>query len=114
MLTIRQLCIDAYALAKSKGWHSNPNPVESIWKFLGNIHGEVSEAWEEARKPDFDPKRTYYRADGKPEGLPAELADVIIRTCDTAQALGIDLEAAIQEKHAYNKTRTFRHGGKRA
>lgn len=29
-------------------------------------------------------------------------------------ALGVDVEARIEEKHAYNKTREKRHGGKRA
>jgi hypothetical protein len=33
---------------------------------------------------------------------------------DTCQRYGIDLEAALQVKMAYNKTRPCRHGGKRA
>ena len=100
-----------HAIATSKGWHDGSG---DIWKWLGNVHGEVSEAWEEARKPDFEPQRTYYRDDGKPEGLQAELADIVIRVMDTAAALGIDLEAAIATKSSYNETRPMRHGGKRA
>lgn len=101
-----------YGVSKSKGWHVSATP--DIWKFLGNLMAEAAEAWEEARKPDFDPTRTYYRDDGKPEGLPVELADVVIRAMDTAEAFGIDLEAAIAEKSAFNETRSMRHGGKRA
>ncbi len=48
----------------------------------------------------------------KPEGLPSELADIIIRTVDFAATRGIDLDKAVAEKVAYNETREFRHGGK--
>lgn len=50
----------------------------------------------------------------KPEGIPAELADIVIRVMDCAVRYGIDLGAEIELKHAYNKTRPFRHGGKRS
>ncbi len=49
----------------------------------------------------------------KPEGIPSELADVVIRVFDMCGYYGIDLEAAIKEKMAYNKTRPFKHGGKK-
>lgn len=52
------------------------------------------------------------REDGKPEGFPTELADVVIRCMDLADAMGIDLWAEMERKHAYNRTRTRRHGGK--
>ena len=50
----------------------------------------------------------------KPEGVPSELADVVIRALDAAGAWGIDLETVIEEKLAYNVTRGHRHGGKAA
>lgn len=50
--------------------------------------------------------------DEKPEGVPSELADVVIRIADMCGLYGIDLEAAIIEKMAYNKSRPYRHGGK--
>ena len=50
----------------------------------------------------------------KPEGFPIELADILIRVFDLAEAWDIDLEAALQEKMAYNETRAYRHGGKYA
>lgn len=109
--TMRDWQEHVYETSASKGWHGGP---PDIWKFLGNLMAESAEAWEEARKADFDPKRTYYRDDGKPEGLAAELADVVIRALDTAQTYGIDLEAAIEEKDRFNQTRPMRHGGKRA
>ena len=141
--TIREWQKAVYANATARGFHSGDDPAASIWKALGNLHGEISEAWEEARQPDFDPTLVYCgdgrdcpwnaasqavggdevalgnalasaREGVKPDGFAIELADVAIRLMDTAEMFGIDLEAAIAIKHEYNGTRDFRHGGKRA
>jgi NTP pyrophosphatase (non-canonical NTP hydrolase) len=50
----------------------------------------------------------------KPEGFAVELADCIIRILDMAEAYGFDMERIISLKHEYNKTRPYRHGGKKA
>ena len=42
-----------------------------------------------------------------------ELADVIIRVLDYCGYAGIDIDAAISQKHEYNRTRPYRHGGKK-
>lgn len=49
----------------------------------------------------------------KPEGVAIELADAIIRILDYCGEAGIDIEEAIAIKHEYNKTRPYRHGGKK-
>jgi NTP pyrophosphatase (non-canonical NTP hydrolase) len=49
--------------------------------------------------------------EGKPEGVPSELADLIIRVLDYSEEHGINLLHHIIEKMAYNDTREVRHGG---
>lgn len=82
---------------------------------------EIAEAAEEVRT-NHAPSEIYYNTDAKadsgalakPEGVPSELADTVIRMMDFAGHYGIDLETAIAEKMAYNETREYRHGGKSA
>lgn len=50
----------------------------------------------------------------KPEGVGSELADILIRLVDTADAFGVDLAAEYHRKMAYNRTRSYRHGGQAA
>lgn len=88
---------------------------------------ELAEALEEYRagKPNI-----YYNVEGeeilyadgeacekherrKPEGVAVELADCMIRILDYCGHAGIDIEEAIRIKHEYNKTRPYRHGGKK-
>jgi NTP pyrophosphatase (non-canonical NTP hydrolase) len=54
----------------------------------------------------------YTEVDGKPEGVAAELADVVIRCLDYAAIYDIDLGFVMQQKLMYNTTRPFRHGNK--
>lgn len=50
----------------------------------------------------------------KPEGFFVELADDVIRIMDTMVANQESLEWFLRLKDAYNKTRPYRHGGKKA
>ena len=50
---------------------------------------------------------------GKPDGIAVELADCIIRILDYCGEEDIDIEEFIKIKHEYNKTRPYKHGGKR-
>jgi NTP pyrophosphatase (non-canonical NTP hydrolase) len=121
---IIDLTDEAHRTAVSKGWHEVPvcaekgelgQPpqdvnVDRLGSLLALVHSEVSEALECVRRGEYAGTT---REDGKPEGLPSELADIVIRVMDISGALGINLDSAIRRKMNFNATRPHRHGGKR-
>ena len=106
-MKINKLIEDSHNLSVSKGWHQTERLLPEL---LCLIHSEVSEALEEYRKGKGIDE--IYYIDGKPEGIPIELADVIMRITDLCGLHNIDLEEAISIKIKYNKTRPHRHGKK--
>lgn len=94
--------------AKAHGWYETPRQPGEL---LMLITCEAAEAMEEIRN-GHAMTETYYDEKGKMQGVPSELADIVIRVMDMAEFYSIDLEAAIAEKHAYNVQRPYKHGGK--
>lgn len=93
--------------AVSHGWWDQEREFGTICML---ITSEIAEAFEHFR----DGKPAHFLVDGKPDGIAVELADVVIRVMDYFGYMGWDLEKTILEKHEYNKTRPYKHGGKKA
>lgn len=114
-MTIQELCEQAHAASRAKGWYDTDGGKRNIGELISLVHSELSEALEDWRNGDME---TAYEATGsgaqKPVGFASEMADVVIRVGDLCAYLGIDLERAIEEKMAFNTTRPYRHGNKRA
>ena len=83
-------------------YHGDVRDVRHILSLLMLVTTEVAEAAEAVRNGL------------QLEQFAAELADIIIRTIDCAEALGLDIEGAVLSKMKKNADRSFRHGGKRA
>ena len=131
MMTIRRMQVEAFRTALEKGWWDfarrpevpvveSPSDLDlailtaNIPEKLMLIVTEAAEAMESYRDASH-PILEEWCSDGqKPEGLPSELSDIVIRVADLSGALGIDLEGAVERKLAYNRTRSHRHGNKRA
>ena len=109
MKTIRKWSYEIHQNAVEHGWWENGS--RNIPELLMLVVSEVSEALEAFRRDEME---THYTPEGKPEGFWTELSDAVIRIMDLAGAYNVDLEHVIALKHEYNKTRSYRHGGKRA
>ncbi len=104
--SIKEWQKEVYSLAKEKGWY---NPPKSKGESILMIMTELAEVVEELRSDE----KHYYEVNGKPEGIGPELADIIIRTLDFSESLGINIEEMMIKKHEYNKSRSTRHGNKK-
>lgn len=132
-MEIKDIVQKAHDNAVKHGFWDPPLPFGTA---IALIHSELSEALEEERAgrrlvwyhcTEGDPSLPCDPADEtecfqyghedacqyrnqKPEGVAVELADAVIRIADLCGHLGIDLDAVIAEKMAYNAGRPYKHG----
>jgi NTP pyrophosphatase (non-canonical NTP hydrolase) len=109
-MNINDAVKESYENARDHGWHDKER---SIGDLICLMHSELSEALEEHRN-GHSPTEIYYNENkpAKPEGIPVELADCVIRIFDFCGLHGIDLEQVLKVKMEYNKSRPYRHGNK--
>lgn len=122
---VSELSHAVHQCAVEHGWweSGDRNMGESIMLMVT----ELAEAFESVR--NSEPALWYKPHDGdgnsagpldqhgtpmKPEGIASEFADTIIRILDICQFYEIPVARALIEKHNYNLTRPYRHGGKTA
>lgn len=104
-MTLTEIGRLAHEIARAKG-HYSLTPALS-WSLCW-IQSEISDAFEAYRDGDLAMR---FDNDGKPVGLPSELADIIIQVCDLCTHLGIDLDAAVAAKMAFSETRPMGERG---
>lgn len=106
-----QLAQEINQINEEKGWNENiADRREGEWCMLEVT--EIAEALEAYR--EGQPLFWLDQANGcKPEGAAVERIDCIIRILHWFAAHGIDPDEVMKAKLDYNRTRPYRHGGKK-
>lgn len=102
-IAVNTIVNECHGRAVAAGWYKDPKTGKRLTRNVGEqlalVHSEISEALEGHRKNKQDDHLPHRKA------IEVELADALIRICDLAGYLGLDLGAAYAEKLEYNARR---------
>jgi hypothetical protein len=91
-------------------------PTPNVGEELMEISLLVAQAYDITKETIRDPRpnNIWTEENGIVRGFGVSLAHAVYDAFKQANRIGFDLWKAIEEKHAYNRTRPVRHGGKLA
>lgn len=109
-MDLKTTAVRIHKTAIKHGWWDDDNP-RSFGDVMMMIVTECAEAVEHYRNgQELD--KVWFEANGKPDGIPVEFADILIRLLDASERYNMDIEEAIKVKMKYNDSREYRHGYK--
>lgn len=105
-MTINEIVKDIHTNAVEHGWWETERELPEI---IALCHSELSEALEAYRNDE----PMVWDNQGKPDGIAVEMIDCMIRILDWCGFQNFNVEEILKIKHEYNKTRPYKHGGKK-
>jgi len=108
MPTLNQIAAQAYQTAEEKGHHDDLQELPqriALTVRLAWVHTEVTEATQTVKR--------YWSenpSDETRDSLAEEIADAVIRLCERAESVGIDLDYCVEWKMEKNRQREHRYG----
>lgn len=100
--SLKELAKHIHQANKEKGFW--PPEGRNTGECLMLMTSELGEAMEADRKNLMDSHLPQFK------GLYVELVDCLIRILDFLGAMGVDVDAILQAKLEYNKSRPYKHG----
>lgn len=88
---------NGWKIAEPGDWGHTEYKIPTVLMLITSELAEALEAFRKNDRPNFN----------------EELADALIRILDLTAGLDIDIDSEVHAKLEKNKTRGFRHGGKR-